>query len=132
MLEKFVKYCQAKNENCSENYLTQVFNNCQDLSIVQFLNEEVKLNISTLKQRDSEIEKLELKISEENRILHNVIDIERKKNDALQKRVNDSIFILSTIDTPDEAYKLIDSILRTLKGTTNALGKTLNTEVPHV
>ncbi|EXB47275.1 hypothetical protein J522_1926 [Acinetobacter baumannii 146457] len=131
MLEKFIKYCQAKNENCSENYLTHVFNNSQDLNIVQFLNEEVKLKTSALKERNSEIEKLELKISEDSRILHNVIDIERKKNDALQKRVDDSIFILSTIDTPDEAYKLIDSLLRTLKGTTNELEQVFNKEVSH-
>lgn len=39
----------------------------------------------------------------------------QEKNE-LQKRVDDSIFILSTIDTPDEAYKLIDSLLRTLRG----------------
>lgn len=39
-----------------------------------------------------------------------------QKIDELQARVDDSIFILSTIDTPDEAYKLIDSLLRTLKG----------------
>lgn len=39
----------------------------------------------------------------------------QEKNE-LQKRMDDSIFILSTIDTPDEAYKLIDSLLRTLRG----------------
>lgn len=41
---------------------------------------------------------------------------QQSKVDELQKRINDSIFILSTIDTPDEAYKLIDSLLRTLRG----------------
>ena len=34
----------------------------------------------------------------------------------LQKRIDDSIFILSTIDNPDEAYKAIDLLLRALKG----------------
>lgn len=41
---------------------------------------------------------------------------QQAKVEELQKRINDSIFILSTIDTPDEAYKLIDSLLITLRG----------------
>lgn len=34
------------------------------------------------------VEELQLKLSEDNRILHNVIDIERNKNEKLQKRVD--------------------------------------------
>lgn len=34
----------------------------------------------------------------------------------LQKRIDDSIFILSTIDNPNEAYKAIDLLLRALRG----------------
>lgn len=50
--------------------------------------------------------------------------VEQQKAE-LQKRVDDSIFILSTIDNPDEAYKLIDLLLRTLKGSTKELEQAL-------
>ncbi|HAV4518265.1 TPA: hypothetical protein JIS17_12345 [Acinetobacter baumannii] len=39
-----------------------------------------------------------------------------KERDELQKRIDDSIFILSTIDNPDEAYNAIDLLLRVLRG----------------
>lgn len=39
--------------------------------------------------QQSKVDELQLKLSEDSRILHNVIDIERKKNDELQKRVDD-------------------------------------------
>lgn len=39
-----------------------------------------------------------------------------KDKAELQKRIDDSIFILSTIDNPDEAYKAIDLLLRALRG----------------
>lgn len=35
-----------------------------------------------------QVDELQLKLGEDNRILHNVIEIERKKNDELQKRVD--------------------------------------------
>lgn len=38
--------------------------------------------------QQSKVDELKLKLSEDSRILHNVIDIERKKNDELQKRVD--------------------------------------------
>lgn len=38
------------------------------------------------------------------------------REEELQKRIDDSIFILSTIDNPDEAYKAIDLLLRALRG----------------
>ncbi|EMN9778813.1 hypothetical protein P5778_003928 [Acinetobacter baumannii] len=41
---------------------------------------------------------------------------QQAKVEELQKRIDDSIFILSTIDNPDEAYKAIDLLLRTLRG----------------
>ncbi|WP_228148407.1 hypothetical protein [Acinetobacter nosocomialis] len=37
--------------------------------------------------QQAKVEELELKLSEDNRILHNVIDIERNKSQELQKRV---------------------------------------------
>ncbi|MDC4705159.1 hypothetical protein NQ847_06655 [Acinetobacter baumannii] len=41
---------------------------------------------------------------------------QQAKVEELQKRIDDSIFILSTIDNPDEAYKAIDLLLRALRG----------------
>lgn len=41
--------------------------------------------------QQSKVDELQLKLSEDSRILHNVIDIERKKNDELQKRVDASL-----------------------------------------
>ncbi|QHI17207.1 hypothetical protein [Acinetobacter haemolyticus] len=45
--------------------------------------------------------------------------------DVLQKRINDSIFILSTIDNPEEAYKSIDLLLRALRGSEKKLEQAL-------
>ncbi|ENV09525.1 hypothetical protein F966_02183 [Acinetobacter higginsii] len=53
---------------------------------------------------------------------------QQSKMNDLQKRVNDSIFILSTIDNPDEAYKSIDLLLRALRGSTHELEQTLKGE----
>jgi|GEM_PF-5812585 len=41
--------------------------------------------------QQAKVEELELKLSEDNRILHNVIDIERNKSQELQKRVDKAI-----------------------------------------
>ncbi|NNP67563.1 hypothetical protein [Acinetobacter sp. Ac_5812] len=46
---------------------------------------------------------------------------QQSKVNDLQKRVDDSIFILSTIDTPDEAYSSIDLLLRALRGSAKEL-----------
>lgn len=43
-------------------------------------------------------------------------EAQQAKVEDLQKRIDDSIFILSTIDNPDEAYKAIDLLLRALRG----------------
>lgn len=55
-------------------------------------------------------------LSEEIQRMYELWQHQQAKVEELQKRINDSIFILSTIDTPDEAYKLIDSLLITLRG----------------
>ena len=39
--------------------------------------------------QQSKVDELQLKLSEDSRILHNVIEIERKKNDELQKRLGE-------------------------------------------
>lgn len=51
--------------------------------------------------------------------LFDLVKEKQSKVDELQKRVDNSIFILSTIDTPDEAYRSIDLLLRALKGSVN-------------
>ncbi|WP_354734533.1 hypothetical protein [Acinetobacter nosocomialis] len=50
-----------------------------------------------------------------------LLEVQQNLQDAseLQKRITDSIFILSTIDNPDEAYKAIDFLLRALRGSKN-------------
>ncbi|MFA3378889.1 hypothetical protein KWF60_17250 [Acinetobacter baumannii] len=42
----------------------------------------------TWQHQQAKVEELQLKISEDSRILHNVIDLESKKNGELQKRVD--------------------------------------------
>lgn len=46
-----------------------------------------------------------------------VYENKQSEIDELQKRIDKSIFILSTIDTHEEAYKAIDMLMRELKGT---------------
>ena len=41
--------------------------------------------------KQAEIDELQLKLSEDSRVLHNVIDIERKKCEELQKRIDDAL-----------------------------------------
>ena len=41
------------------------------------------------KSRQAEVDELQLKLSEDSRVLHNVIDIERRKCEKLQKRIDD-------------------------------------------
>ena len=38
--------------------------------------------------KQAEVDELQLKLSEDSRVLHNVIDIERKKCEELQKRID--------------------------------------------
>ena len=39
--------------------------------------------------KQAEVDELQLKLSEDSRVLHNVIDIERRKCEKLQKRIDD-------------------------------------------
>ena len=41
--------------------------------------------------KQAEIDELQLKLSEDSRVLHNVIDIERKKCEELQKRIDRAV-----------------------------------------
>lgn len=41
--------------------------------------------------KQAEVDELQLKLSEDSRVLHNVIDIERKKCEELQKRIDRAV-----------------------------------------
>lgn len=41
--------------------------------------------------KQAEVDELQLKLSEDSRVLHNVIDIERKKCEELQKRIDEAL-----------------------------------------
>ena len=41
--------------------------------------------------KKAEVDELQLKLSEDSRVLHNVIDIERKKCEELQKRIDRAV-----------------------------------------
>ena len=46
--------------------------------------------------KQAEVDELQMKLSEDSRVLHNVIDVERKKCEELQKRIDEAIAILSS------------------------------------
>ncbi|MDQ9908852.1 hypothetical protein RFX69_17790 [Acinetobacter sp. 148] len=48
----------------------------------------LKIAFGSWQHQQAKVEELQLKISEDSRILHNVIDLESKKNGELQKRVD--------------------------------------------
>ena len=41
--------------------------------------------------KQAEVDELQLKLSEDSRVLHNVIDIERRKCEELQKRIDEAV-----------------------------------------
>lgn len=41
--------------------------------------------------KQAEVDELQLKLSKDSRVLHNVIDIERKKCEELQKRIDEAL-----------------------------------------
>ena len=43
------------------------------------------------KTKQAEVDELQLKLSEDSRVLHNVIDIERRKCEELQKRIDEAL-----------------------------------------
>ena len=45
--------------------------------------------------KQAEVDELQLKLSEDSRVLHNVIDIERKKCEELQKRIDEAMKMLA-------------------------------------
>lgn len=69
--------------------------------------------------KQAEVDELQMKLSEDSRVLHNVIDIERKKCEKLQKRIDE---VLDYVGTDFEDYYtgvMTESIHEILKGNTN-------------
>ncbi len=54
----------------------------------QYKSDLMHFMFVTWQHQQAKVEELQLKISEDSRILHNVIDLESKKNGELQKRVD--------------------------------------------
>ena len=67
--------------------------------------------------KQAEVDELQLKLSEDSRVLHNVIDIERKKCEGLRKRIDDALKELEYI----HFYKTqnSDNAIKILKGNTS-------------
>ena len=67
--------------------------------------------------KQAEVDELQLKLSEDSRVLHNVIDIERKKCEELQKRIDEALH------EADESFGVsVDAFVKLnkiLKGNTN-------------
>ena len=77
------------------------------------------LALQVWQHQQSKVDELQKNIN----LLNKALDIKeqlnqklREREGKLQKQINDSIFILSTIDNPDEAYISIDLLLRALRG----------------
>lgn len=64
--------------------------------------------------KQAEVDELQLKLSEDSRVLHNVIYIERKKCEELQKRID----VLSK-KLNEMAHIFLDDLDEILKGNTN-------------
>ena len=67
--------------------------------------------------KQAEVDELQLKLSEDSRVLHNVIDIERRKCEELQKRIDDALH-----EADESCGVSVDAFVklnRILKGNTN-------------
>ena len=64
--------------------------------------------------KQAEVDGLQLKLSEDSRVLHNVIDIERRKCEELQERID----VLSK-KLNEMAHIFLDDLDEILKGNTN-------------
>lgn len=68
--------------------------------------------------KQAEVDELQLKLREDSRVLHNVIDIERRKCEELQKRIDEVIYDLQHIESAMWEEQ-VEHVLRILKGNTN-------------
>lgn len=73
--------------------------------------------------KQAEVDELQLKLSEDSRVLHNVIDIERKKCEELQKRVDDlKYFCIKGVESNMLSIEYNQALIdmhKILKGDTN-------------
>lgn len=58
-----------------------------------------------LQHQQSKVDELQLKLSEESRILHNVIDIEYKKRDELQKQIKEQDLRIKRLIESEENFE---------------------------
>lgn len=102
MLEKFIQYCHSKQDGLNDYYITQIYNNMQELLYVQFLEAELQ---SQLKLNES----LEQKLSQDSQILHNIIDLETRKTQKLQNRINHvmSLFGCQLVVNPNDIIEAL-------------------------
>lgn len=64
--------------------------------------------------KQAEVDELQLKLSEDSRVLHNVIDIERRKCEELQKRIDNALGFTEGVHSENwqEAIHCINNILK--------------------
>ena len=79
----------------------------------ELVHKTVRELFDMLKSKQAEVDELQLKLSEDSRVLHNVIDIERKKCEELQKRID---VALSEIESGITGKHHVKSIIKILKG----------------
>ena len=96
MLEKFIQYCHSKHEGLSDYYITQIYNNMQELLYVQFLEAELQTQLILN-------ENLEQKLSQDSQILHNII--EALSGDIDQSLCNDSGSLLEYLNQCEDQVK---------------------------
>ena len=79
-------------------------------------NTRVKIAYEAGQQsKQAEVDGLQLKLSEDSRVLHNVIDIERRKCEELQKRIDEVIYDLQHIESAMWEEQ-VEHVLMILKG----------------
>ncbi|MFC6628623.1 hypothetical protein [Acinetobacter beijerinckii] len=102
MLEKFIQYCHSKRDGLSDYYITQTYKNMQELLYVQFLEAELQTQLQLN-------ESLEQKLSQDSQILHNIIDMETRKTQKLQNRINHvmSLFGCQQVVNPNDIIEAL-------------------------
>ncbi|MCU4320663.1 hypothetical protein KTH44_16220 [Acinetobacter bereziniae] len=77
----------------------------------------VQVAFTTWQYRQGEIDNLEIKMSSQNQALHNVIEMEVKKNTEKEKQINQALNLINNWWHPDLDQKLfIEQVCKTLRG----------------
>ena len=83
-------------------------------------NTRVKIAYEAGQQsKQDEVDELQLKLSEDSRVLHNVIDIERRKCEELQKRIDEAMKYVSESPLKDVSRRAMINFMDILKGNTS-------------